>query len=109
MKSNGSFRGFIAAVAGFIGSLKWWGKSTYTDPMLRDPYARQRTRIGTTAKRLGTKQFKAPACVPGTITYRDWLVRKLGYDRRLADGYMFAHLNGYNVKMPMPTDLVSQL
>ena len=41
-------------------------------------------------------------CIPGTITYFDWLVRELGYNRRLADGYMYAFQRGYKVKMPMP-------
>ncbi len=44
-------------------------------------------------------------CEPGTIVYFDWLVRELGYDRRLADGYLYAYLNGYRVKMPMPGNL----
>lgn len=31
------------------------------------------------------KRLGAPPCIPGTITYRDALVRHLGYDRRAAD------------------------
>lgn len=46
------------------------------------------------------KRLRRPPCTPGTITYHDWLVRELGYDRRLADGYQYAYLNGYTVKMP---------
>ena len=49
-----------------------------------------------------SKRLQPPDCVPGTITYFDWLVRELGYDRRLADGYMYAFQRGYKVKMPMP-------
>lgn len=108
MKSNRTFRHVLATIAGFLGSLKWWGKtSSYNDPSLRDPYHRQRSRAGTKSKRKGQKRLQVPPCIPGTITYRDWLVKELGYDRRLADGYMFAFLNGYKVKMPMPSDLVS--
>lgn len=110
MKSNGVHKRLLTAFASvrwFIGKFKWWGKSSYPDPRLSDPYTRQRTRIGTKANRKGRKRLSAPPCVPGTITYQDWLVRELGYDRRLADGYLFAYQNGYKVKMPMPTDLIS--
>ena len=111
MKSNGVRKIITSAFAGigrFFGSLKWFGRSrSYGDPAMSDPYKRQRTRIGTRANRKGRKRLQAPDCVPGTITYRDWLVRELGYDRRLADGYMYAYLNGYKVKMPLPTDLVA--
>ena len=107
MKSNRTFRHMISAVAGFLAHFKWWGSKTYADPHFGDTYHHQRSRAGTKSNRKGRKRLQAPACVPGTITYFDWLVRELGYDRRLADGYMFAFLNGYKVKMPMPTDLVA--
>lgn len=107
MKSNRTFRHMITAIAGFLQRFKWWGGKTYADPILNDPYHKQRSRAGTKSNRKGCKRIQMPACVPGTITYFDWLVRELGYDRRLADGYMFAFLNGYKVKMPMPSDLVA--
>ena len=108
MKSNRTFRHVLATIAGFLGHFKWWGKSSsYADPSLSDPYHRQRSRAGTTANRKGKKRLGRPAFKPGTITYFDWLVKELGYDRRLADGYMFAFLNGYKVKMPMPSDLAA--
>ena len=97
-----AFAATMSRIAGFFGKSK-----SYVDPALTDPYARQRTRIGTKANRKGSRRLKAPPCVPGTITYFDWLVKELNYDRRLADGYLYAYLNGYRIKMPMPSDLVS--
>ena len=106
MKSNRTWNHIIASVAGWLGNFKWWGKAN-SYPSLSDPYHRQRSRAGTKSNRKGKKRLPAPDCIPYTITYHDWLVRELGYDRRLADGYRFAFLNGYKVKMPMPTDLVA--
>ncbi len=109
MKSNRTFRHVLATIAGFIGSLRWWGKtSSYSDPSLSDPYHRKHSRGGTKLNRKGRKRLQMPPCIPGTITYFDWLVRELGYDRRLADGYMYAYHNGYKVNMPLPTDLISR-
>jgi len=107
MKGGNTFRGLIAKAVYFLNKLKWWGGKVHANPILGDPYARQRSRIGTRATRKGHRRLKPPPCLPGTITYKDWLVRELGYDRRLADGYLYAHLNGYKIKMPMPTDLVA--
>ena len=105
-QKRGMFRGIVAAMAmaavGFFKHLKWWGPNLYADPHLRDPYHHQRSRAGTTDNREGQKRLGRPKCTPGTVTYRDWLVRELGYDRRLADGYLFAYRNGYTIKMPMP-------
>ena len=107
MKGGNIYRGFIAAIAGLLSKFKWWGSKTYSDPHLRDPYHRPRSRSGTKINRVGKKRFPVPDCVPGTVTYRDWLVRHLGYDRRLADGYIYAYLNGYTIKMPMPADVLT--
>ena len=108
MKSNRTFKHMLSAIAGFFGRFKWWGgPKSYADPSLTDPHHRQRTRIGTKHHKRGPKRLQVPRLIPYTITYHDWLVRELGYDRRLADGYRYAFLNGYNVKMPMPTDLVA--
>ena len=108
MKSNRTFIHMLSAFAGFLGRFKWWGKTnSYADPSLSDPHHHQRSRAGTKSNRKGQKRLQAPEMQPGTITHKDWLVRELGYDRRLADGYYYAFLNGYNVKMPMPSDLVA--
>lgn len=74
-------------------------ESVHPNPLLRDPYQRERRR-GKAKKRPVEMKLE-----PGTIRYHDWLVRELGYDRRLADGYQYAYLNGYDVKMPKPGDL----
>ena len=31
------------------------------------------------------RRYAPPPCIPGTITYKDRLVKHLGYDRRAAD------------------------
>jgi len=97
----------VAAVMGAIGRfIPWFNKGNhYADPHLQDPHHKQRSRIGTKANRHGNKRLSPTKIRPGTIAYQDWLVRELGYDRRLADGYLYAYRNGYNVKMPMPSDL----
>ena len=112
--------GTIRRIAGMFGALSGLmarGPVTknYPDPKTTDPRDRRkkRTRRGVG---FGRKADARPMirrgnlgpptkCEPGTVTYRDWLVRELGYDRRLADGYLFAFHNGYTIKMPMPGDL----
>lgn len=91
-----------------VNLVRGWFVSTneYADPVLRDPHHRQRSRHGTRSNRPTKKRQQLP-CEPGTIVYRDWLVRELGYDRRLADGYLYAYRNGYSIKMPMPGDLAA--
>jgi len=84
MKGNNTFRRAVAAVARIISRVKarfFGGRAV--NPMLRDPYTRQRTHIGTTANRVGSKRYSNPPCVPGTIVYHDMLVRHFG--RRYAD------------------------
>ena len=109
MKSRTVNRIMAAFAATFSRIASFFGRThSYGDPSLSDPYHRKRSRAGTTSNRKGKKRLGTPPCVPGTITYLDWLVKELGYDRRLADGYLYAYHNGYNVKMPMPTDLVCQ-
>lgn len=106
MKSNRTFNRLIGAVAAIIG-MGQSGPRHYADPVFTDPRSRRKKRAhGHFSKgRFAIerrKRISAPPCIPGTITYFDWLVRELGYDRRLADGYMYAFLNGYKIKMPMP-------
>ncbi len=107
MKSNRTFIHMLSAIGGFLRRFKWWGSKTYADPHFGDTYHNHRSHAGTKSNRKGRKRLQAPDLKPGTITHKDWLVRELGYDRRLADGYYYAFLNGYKVKMPMPSDLVA--
>ena len=99
MKSNRTFRHMLTAIATVIGMSY---TRSYSDPVFTDGPSKggdTRARYGL---RKPQKRLQPPALVPGTITYFDWLVRELGYDRRLADGYMYAFQRGYKVKMPMP-------
>ena len=50
------------------------------------------------------KRLGAPPCDPGTITYRDWLVRHVGYDRRLADRMLKAWRADSSIRLPLPSD-----
>ncbi len=84
MSKGGVFRGIRAVFNRIVAKVRgWFGH--YPDPLLRDPYAHQRTRKGTKKNRVGKKRLQAPDCIPGTITYFDALVRYYGYDRRRAD------------------------
>ena len=46
------------------------------------------------------KRLAAPPCTPGTITYRDALVRHLGYDRRAADQLLRRWRAGHEAELP---------
>jgi len=102
MKSNGVFRvvakAFATALSGF--NLWWKGTKSYPDPIFRDKYTKKRkgTRI---PGKFGKPRLGRPACDPGTYTHHDWLVRHLGYDRRKADGWIYAFQN-YGVDIPTP-------
>ena len=85
MKGSGTFRGWIAIAFGFLSHFKWWGGKKYDDPHLQDPYHHPRSHAGSTSNRVGRRRLNPPPCHPGTVTYRDRLVRHLGYDRRKAD------------------------
>jgi len=76
----------------------------YQGPVLVDPYAKPRSRHSTRKNRKGRKRLQRPECIPGTITYRDWLVRHVGYDRRLADRMLATWREDTNIRMPLPTD-----
>jgi hypothetical protein len=93
-QKNTRFRNFISSVVDIFRRPK---TRTYRNPVL--PRVRSHNKK--------KKVIKPLPCEPGTIVYRDWLVRELGYDRRLADGYLYAFRNGYSVKMPMPSDLAA--
>lgn len=106
MKSNRTFRHIFGVIAATLGIMSAPKSRSYPTPTFA-PLGTFRGNnsswnVGKSKKRLQMPDFR-----PGTITYFDWLVRELGYDRRLADGYMYAFLNGYKVKMPMPSDLVA--
>ncbi len=107
MKGGNTYRGFIAAM---IGLASGFGRGNQTkhhpDPVLRMPLDTFRHGSSKQGK-IREVRHAIPPCEPGTITYRDWLVKELGYDRRLADGYLYAYHNGYSVKMPLPSDLIS--
>ena len=105
MKLNRTFRHMLTAIATVIGMSH---TRSYSDPVFTDGPSKG----GDTRARRGRSNFRShkrlqpPALVPGTITYFDWLVRELGYDRRLADGYMYAFQRGYKVKLPMPLEAI---
>ena len=86
MKGQGIFRGLMKAVAG-IGKPK---TTNYPDPVFEDRASHHHEQ---TVKKVKPKM----KCIPGTIVYHDWLVRELGYNRRLADGYQYAFLNKYKI------------
>ncbi len=67
----------------------------YPDPVfVKKPSTRYRRKTIERKRRLGP-----PECYPGTVTYRDALVRHLGYDRRKADGWLYAWRN-YGTALP---------
>ena len=100
MKGQGMFR---RIADGFKKAIGRPVTHNYPDPVMPSPEDRApkagRYRIGKVRE---ARPSAVPPCHPGTITYHDWLVRHLGYNRRLADGYLYAYRNGYNIKMPMP-------
>ena len=101
MKSNRTFRHIISAIAATIG-MNRPRSTSYPSPSFIDGPSKGGDTRARWRRRKPLKRLQPPAFVPGTITYFDWLVRELGYNRRLADGYMYAFQNGYKVKMPMP-------
>ena len=100
---GGKFRGFIAAMAGAIASAfgrRQKGATTYPDPILADNFTKKRKGHRTPGK-AGRPRLGRPSCYPGTYTHLDWLVRHLGYDRRRADGWVYAFQN-YGTRIPTP-------
>ena len=102
MKSNRTFKHLIFEIIDYYGTDKPSTKSYPNPAFLDGPSKGGDTRARWSNRRKPQKRLQPPACIPGTITYFDWLVRELGYNRRLADGYMVAFQNGYKVRMPMP-------
>jgi len=101
-----SFRGFLSAMTGFIAGMRPMKKrgpktTNYPDPVLTNRYTKTRKGSRRPGK-IGSPRLGRPDCSTGTYTHQDWLVRHLNYNRRLADGYLFAYISGYTVKMPMP-------
>lgn len=102
-KQRGMFRRLFSA----IGLSSWFTHQPkareYPDPSLR----RKKRAHGGNAKRKPwniTKSLAKPKCEPGTITYHDWLVRHVGYDRRLADRMLRAWQEDSSIKLPLPSD-----
>ena len=115
---DGSFRGFMAAIAAFAGKFKWWGPRTYADPHFNDDHHHQRSRAGTKVNnKRGRKNddrpmirrgnLGPPPCEPGSISYHDMLVRKLGRFR--ADEFRHHYIdhkqNRVPLVVPTPADL----
>ena len=53
---------------------------TYPDPVLSSTHKKR--------EHIPRRRLSPPPCIPGTITYRDRLVKHLGYDRRAADAML---------------------
>lgn len=79
MKGSGIFRGMTKSVSNLFRRTQH-----YDDPVFDKQHVRahKSTKIAGKVRRC---RLPRPPCVPGTITYRDALVKHLGYDRRAAD------------------------
>lgn len=102
-QQRGIFRRIFAA----FGLGKWFTQKP-THHEYPDPSLRKRKRAHGGNRKEGpwniTKSIAKPKCEPGTITYRDWLVRHVGYDRRLADRMLRAWQEDSSIKLPLPSD-----
>lgn len=81
MKGGGVFRGMMKGITESFGRKT---EKVYPDPVI-EHVDHQHSRKSTKRSRTGRRRLGVPKCHPGTITYRDQLVRHLGYDRRAAD------------------------
>jgi len=101
-QKRGIFRRALIAAARLF-SKKQPVTRNYADPRLRQ---KKRAHGGNRKTKPWniTKALAMPSCDPGTVTYRDWLVRHLGYDRRLADRMLAAWREDGSIKLPLPSD-----
>ena len=79
MKGSGTFRGIRANVRKTLNLFT--RTRTYNDPVFDAPERSRRAPLVREIRR----RLNPPPCIPGTVTYRDRLVKHLGYDRREAD------------------------
>ena len=79
MKGSGIFRGMTKNLGKLFRRTKNYDTPVFDKRPVR---AHKSTKV---AGKVRHCRLTLPPCIPGTITYRDALVKHLGYDRRTAD------------------------
>ncbi len=91
MKGSGIFRGLAVRSKKIFTRTQQISVNEYPDPVMHKVLKRKKKRP--------TRRLAPPPCLPGTVTYRDALVRYLGYDRKKADK-MLSDWRSKNTELP---------